>query len=74
MTWALGASRPAQFEDKMKKKILVVDVSKGASAEQMEDALNKPCADGYYLFQLIFSVPDVVRAFYRLRIRPESTD
>lgn len=55
----------------MKKKILVIDIPSDSTAEQMEDALNRPSADGYYLTQLIFSVPEVVRAFFKLRVKPE---
>jgi hypothetical protein len=53
------------------KKLLVIDIPNSSTAEQMEAALNRPCADGYYLSQLIFSFPEVVRAFYRLRVKPE---
>ena len=55
------------------KRILVVDVPESATAEEAEQLLNAPYANGYYLDKLTFVWPGIgARGFYRLRSRPEA--
>lgn len=54
------------------KRILVVDVPSDATAEQTEELLNAPYAQGYYLDKLTFGWPGAgARGFFRLRAKPE---
>ena len=54
------------------KAIRVVDFQQDATAEQVEQALNAVCEEGFYLDKVIFTWPGVVmRAFFRKRARSD---
>ena len=54
------------------KRILVVDVPRGATAEEAEQLLNAPYDEGYYLDRLFDGFAEgIVRGFYKLRVKPE---
>jgi hypothetical protein len=56
----------------MKKTIRVVDIPSGATAEQAEQLLNEPIADGYMLMTLrsLGAQSAAERAYFKLRSRP----
>jgi len=57
----------------MKKQIRVVDIPTGSTAEQAEQLLNEPCADGYRLMQLwsMGAGTGAARGYFTLRAKPE---
>jgi hypothetical protein len=58
----------------MKVHIRVVDIPTTATAAEAEQLLNAPYAEGYYADRLSqLGLPDGVgiRAFFRLRVKPE---
>ena len=53
-----------------KQMIRIVEVSLGATAKEIEDALNAPYADGfYYASQLPANDPSLLRVLYKRRVR-----
>jgi hypothetical protein len=56
----------------MKKTIRVVDIPSGVNAEQAEQLLNEPIADGYMLMTLrsLGVSSGAERAYFKLRVKP----
>jgi hypothetical protein len=53
------------------KMFRVVEVPVGATAEQTEEILNAPYAEGYYFLHQVAAEGAALRAIYKLRTRPE---
>jgi hypothetical protein len=54
-----------------KKIFRIVEVPLGATAEEAEAIINKPCEEGYYQAHFLPAEGMAFRALYKLRQKPE---
>ena len=57
----------------LKKRIRVIDISKSSSAEEVEEILNAPYEEGFYMTTMYISPAEGMwlRAFFKLRVKEE---